>query len=110
MPAEDVKGAQLTAGKSVGNYDLLQKIADGGMGSVYKARHQNTGDVVAIKIVPANMASNQVLLRRFEQEFRAASSLDHPNIVRALDFGYDGASPYLVMEYVDGETLGQRID
>jgi serine/threonine protein kinase len=96
--------------RTVGDYDLLSKIADGGMGSVYKARNNITGEIVAIKIVPANMANNTVLIKRFEQEFKAASTLDHPNIVRALDFGYDNGSPYLVMEYVEGETLGQRID
>lgn len=96
--------------RSVGRYDLLSKIADGGMGSVYKARDTSDGELVAIKIVPATMASNQVLLKRFEQEFRAASSIEHENLVRALDFGYDANSPYLVMEYVEGETLGQMID
>jgi serine/threonine protein kinase len=108
MPTDELHGAATL--RMVGDYALLSKIADGGMGSVYKARNNLTNDIVAIKIVPSTMASNHVLLKRFEQEFKAASSLDHPNIVRALDFGYDGASPYLVMEYVEGETLGQKID
>lgn len=110
MPSDSPKGATATALKSIGRYDIQQKIADGGMGSVYRARSQITGEQVAIKIVPPTMANNQVLLKRFEQEFRAASSLDHENIVRALDFGYENSTPYLVMEFVDGETLGQRID
>src|SRR5437764_6371663 len=59
--------------------------------------------------MPAHMAANLVLLKRFEQEFRAASRLDHPNIVRALDFGDTGSCPYLVMEYVEGESLGQKL-
>jgi serine/threonine protein kinase len=96
--------------QSVGNYDLIEKIADGGMGTVYKGRERSTGLIVAIKIVPPHMASNSVLLKRFEQEFRAASILDHPNIVRALDYGSSGTSPYLVMEYVEGESLGQRLE
>ncbi len=108
MPSENPKGAPTI--KSIGRYDIIHKIADGGMGSVYKARSQITGEMVAIKIVPAHMANNQVLVKRFEQEFRAASSLDHENIVRAIDFGYENATPYLVMEYVEGENLGQRID
>lgn len=108
MPTDELRGVAPL--RTVGDYDLLSKIADGGMGSVYKARNNLTNDIIAIKIVPANMANNSVLLKRFEQEFKAASTLDHPNIVRALDFGYDNASPYLVMEYVDGETLGQKID
>jgi serine/threonine protein kinase len=96
--------------KSIGHYDILQKIADGGMGSVYRGRNQQNGETVAIKIVPPHMANNDVLLKRFRQEFDTASKLDHPNIVRAMDFGMEAGSPYLVMEFVEGETLGQRID
>jgi len=96
--------------QSVGNYELLNKIADGGMGSVYKGRHRETGEIVAVKIIPPSMATNQTLLKRFEQEWKAARSLDHPNIVRAIEFGYEGSTPFLVMEYVDGESLGQRLD
>jgi eukaryotic-like serine/threonine-protein kinase len=95
---------------SVGNYDLLEKIAEGGMGAIYRARHRETGEVVAVKIMPSHMAGNPVLLKRFEQEFRAASRLDHPNIVRALDYGDNGQSPYLVMEFVEGESLGQKLE
>jgi serine/threonine protein kinase len=80
------------------------------MGSVYRAKHRETGQVVAIKIMPPHMAGNPVLLRRFEQEFRAASLLDHPNIVRALDYADNGSAPYLVMEFVEGESLGQKIE
>jgi serine/threonine protein kinase len=98
----------LDTAKSVGNYDLLEKIAEGGMGAVYRARHRPSGQIVAIKIMPSHTAQNAVLLKRFEQEFRAASRLDHPNIVRALDFG-DGDTPYLVMEFVEGESLGQKL-
>src|SRR5712691_11201662 len=95
---------------AVGNYDLLEKIAEGGMGAIYRGRHRQTGQIVAIKIMPAHMASNPVLLKRFEQEFRAASKLDHPNVVRALDYGDAGSSPYLVMEFVEGESLGQKLE
>jgi serine/threonine protein kinase len=96
--------------QSVGNYDLLEKIAEGGMGAIYKGRHRDNGQVVAIKVMPAHLASNATLLKRFEQEFRAASRLNHPNIVRALDYGDAGSSPYLVMEFVEGESLGQKIE
>src|SRR5262249_31471957 len=96
--------------QAVGNYDLLEKIAEGGMGTVCKGSERSTGHIVAVKIVAPHMASNPVLLKRFEQEFRAASILDHPNIVRALDYGSSGSSPYLVMEYVEGESLGQRLE
>lgn len=96
--------------QAIGNYDLLTKIAEGGMGWVYKGRHRQTGQIVAIKIIPSNMSRNEVLLKRFEQEFLAASRLDHPNIVRALDYCGTGSTPFLVMEFVEGESLGQRLD
>jgi serine/threonine protein kinase len=96
--------------QSVGDYDLLDKIAEGGMGAIYRGKDRRTGQIVAIKIMPPHMAANPVLLKRFEQEFRAASRLDHPNIVRALDYNDNGDTPYLVMEYVDGESLGQKLE
>lgn len=96
--------------EKVGNYDLLQKIADGGMGSVYKGRHRDTGALVAIKILPPHLAANAVYLKRFEQEYNATKALNHPNIVKAIEFGREGHSPYLVMEFVEGESLGDRIE
>jgi serine/threonine protein kinase len=96
--------------QSVGNYDLLEKIAEGGMGAIYRGRHRDSGQIVAIKIMPPHMAANPVLLKRFEQEFRAASRLNHPNIVRALDYSDNGSTPYLVMEFVEGESLGQKLE
>jgi serine/threonine protein kinase len=97
---------------SLGQYDLIEKIADGGMGSVYKGRHQTTGRIVAVKLInlPPLVPNREMLLRRFEQEFRATLSLDHPNIVRALDFGWEEGTPYLVLEFVEGQTLGARIE
>ena len=65
--------------------------------------------MVAIKLVSPQMASNPVFLQRFEKEYNAARSLDHPNVIRALDYGTAGGLPYLVMEYVEGESLGQRL-
>jgi len=94
----------------VSSYDLVEQIAEGGMGTVYKGRNRDSGQFVAIKIVPEGMANNKTLLTRFEKEFKAASKLDHPNVVRALEYGVLGGRPYLVMEFVDGESLGQRIE
>ncbi len=96
--------------QAVGKYDLVEKIAEGGMGTVYKARERENGQIVAMKIMPANMASNAVLLKRFQQEYNAARALDHPNIVHAMEFGFHNGSPFLVMEFVDGESLGQRLE
>jgi serine/threonine protein kinase len=96
--------------KTISHYDLLDKIAEGGMGTVYRGRDNISGQIVAIKVVPKHLLSNQVFIKRFEQEYTAARALDHPNIVRALDFGREGDTPYLVMEFVDGESLGARIE
>jgi eukaryotic-like serine/threonine-protein kinase len=96
--------------QSVGNYDLLEKVAEGGMGTVYKGRHRETGQIVAVKVVAPHMVGNQVLLKRFEQEYNAARQLDHPNIVRALDFDNTISTPYLVMEFVEGESLGRKLE
>jgi serine/threonine protein kinase len=95
---------------SVGNYDIVAKIAEGGMGTVYKARHRPTGMIVAVKIVAPAAARNPVLMTRFEREFQAAHVLDHPNIVRAIELHAAGPMPFLAMEFVEGESLGQKVE
>ncbi|HEV3258303.1 MAG TPA: serine/threonine-protein kinase [Gemmataceae bacterium] len=102
--------ASKSSAQTVGNYELVEKIAEGGMGTVYRGRQRETGQVVAIKMVPPNMVHNAVVQKRFENEFKAASSLDHPNIVRALEYGTSAGRSFLVMEFVEGESLGQRLD
>lgn len=94
----------------LGSYELFEKIAEGGMGSVYRGRHRTSGAIVAVKVIAPEMGKQIVQFKRFQQEFLAASRLDHPNVVRGLDFGIEGSTPFLVMEYVDGESLGQRIE
>jgi len=96
--------------QQIGNYDVVAKIAEGGMGAVYKGRSRLTGELVAIKVLPSTTAKNPVLLKRFEQEFTAARQLNHPNIVKAIEYCGTGQSPFLVMEFVDGESLGQKIE
>ena len=95
---------------AVGPYHLEKPLGRGGAGTVYKSLNRLTGMPVAVKLLDANLLSDSRRQYRFAQEFQAASKLDHPNIVRALDFGMDGGQGYLVMEYVDGETLGDLID
>lgn len=95
---------------SIGNYDIVSKIAEGGMGAVYRAKSRITGDMVAIKVVPAQTAKNKTLLKRFEREFSAAHDIDHVNVVKAIEFCSNVATPFLVMELVDGDSVGQRID
>src|SRR5438067_7195107 len=99
-----------TTPANIGEYDVLEKIAEGGMGAVFKARSRHTGDLVAIKVLPPQTARNPILLKRFEHEYRAAAALDHPHIVRALEFNGTGTAPFLVMEFVEGESLGAKIE
>jgi serine/threonine protein kinase len=106
MPVENLSAKMQT----IGNYDLVEKIAEGGMGTVYRGRNRLTGEIVAVKVVPPHLLSNAVVLKRFEQEYQVARSIEHPNIVKALDFGREGDTRYLVMEYVEGESLGQKIE
>jgi serine/threonine protein kinase len=94
----------------VGQYDLIEKVAEGGMGTVYRGRNRRTGETVAVKLVSPQVANNVVFLQRFEKEYNAARNLNHPNIVRALDYGTSSGRPFLVMEFIQGESIGQRIE
>jgi serine/threonine protein kinase len=96
--------------QAIGNYQIVAKLADGTMGTVYKGYDPATEATVAIKLASPALARDQVLLKRFEQEFRSTSNLNHPNIVRGLEFGWDESLPYIVMEFVDGEDMWARID
>jgi len=97
------------ARKSTGEYELLEKLGEGGVGSVYKARHVKLDRIVAIKMLGRQFLDDEKALARFEREMRAVGRLDHPNVVRAHDAReFDGA-PALVMEYVDGLDLGQVV-
>jgi serine/threonine protein kinase len=99
-----------TAPTQLGIYDIVSKIAEGGMGTVYKARNRNTGEIVAVKVIGPSTAKNPILLQRFEQEFRAAKVLDHPNVVKAIDYCGALPNPFLVMEFVDGCSIGQWLE
>lgn len=96
-------------GQHVGSYQILEKLGEGGMGVVYKARDSRLNRMVAIKFLPANIAADAVRKQRFIHEARAASALNHPNIIVIHDIGVDGGRDYLVMEYVDGKTLDALI-
>src|SRR5205807_10358043 len=94
----------------IGEYEVLAKLADGARGSVYKCKRTANGKLVAIKLASPALAREPVMLKRFEQEFRAVSSLNHPNIVRGLEFGWHKDRPFIVMELVDGEDMWGRIE
>ena len=93
----------------IGPYEVLEAVGKGGMATVFRGRRRETGQIVAIKSIDPRVAANPVLMKRFEQEYAAASRLRHPNIIQVWDFGLDEGRPYLVMEFIDGENLGKRI-
>jgi serine/threonine protein kinase len=95
----------LTPGTKLGPYEIVAPLGAGGMGEVYRATQSSLGRQVAIKVLSAASAADPERLRRFEQEARAASALNHPNIISIYDVGRDGATSYIAMEFVDGKTL-----
>jgi serine/threonine-protein kinase len=90
-------------------YKLLQRAGAGGMASVYKGQDLMLGRLVAVKVLHQSLTGNADFLRRFQQEAYAAANLSHPNIVTVHDIGQDGHHYYIVMEYVEGQTLKQLI-
>ncbi len=99
----------MTAGTRVGPYELLSLLGSGGMGEVYRARDTRLHRIVAVKMLPAGVAT-AARLHRFEQEARAASALSHPNILTVHDVGREGDAAWIAMEWVEGQTLRSVMD
>ncbi|MCJ7752951.1 MAG: serine/threonine protein kinase, partial [Thermoanaerobaculales bacterium] len=99
----------IEAGRRLGPYEIVAAIGAGGMGEVYRARDTRLERVVAIKVLPAHLAENPELRQRLEREAKAVSSLSHPHICPLYDIGHEDGIDYLVMEFIDGETLGERL-
>ena len=99
----------LAAGTALGPYEIVGLIGAGGMGEVYRATDARLRRTVAIKILPASFATEPIRLRRFEYEARAAGSLNHPNIVAVYDVGAHDACPYIVTEFLEGQTLRDKL-
>jgi len=99
----------LTSGTKLGPYEVVSPAGAGGMGEVYRAIDTRLDRTVAIKILPAHLSSNPEAKQRFEREARAISSLNHPNICTLYDVGHQDGTDYLVMEFLEGETLADRL-
>ena len=99
----------LVKGQKLGPYEIIAIAGTGGMGEVYKARDSRLDRTVAIKVLPSTTSFNADLRTRFEREAKAISSLNHPNICTLYDVGHENDIDYLVMEYIEGETLSDRI-
>ena len=95
--------------ETIAHYRILEPIGAGGMGAVYKAYDKKLHRVVALKVLPPEYVSQQDRRRRFYQEARAASALNHPHILTVYEVGEDEGKPYIAMEYIEGQTLRQKI-
>ena len=97
----------LAPGTHLGPYEVVSAIGAGGMGEVYKATDTRLERTVAIKVLPAHVASDPDLKQRFEREAKTISSLNHPHICTLYEFDTQEGTDFLVMEYLEGETLAQ---
>ena len=99
----------LTSGTKLGPYEIHSPLGAGGMGEVYRARDTRLDRTVAIKVLPAHLSSDPALKQRMEREAKAISALQHANICTLYDIGSQGGTDYLVMEYLEGQTLAERL-
>jgi serine/threonine protein kinase len=100
----------LSPGMRLGPYEIVSALGAGGMGEVYRARDTRLGRDVAIKVIPESLANDPDRLSRFEQEARTIAALNHPNILAIFDVGVQGTTRYLVSEFLEGETLRQKLE
>ena len=99
----------LTSGTKLGPYEIQSPLGAGGMGEVYRAKDTRLDRTVAIKILPTHLSDNPEFRQRFEREARTVSSLNHPHICHLYDVGSQDGTDFLVMEFLDGETLAERL-
>src|SRR3972149_4680106 len=100
---------ELGANATLSHYRIVSKIGAGGMGEVYLAQDTKLDRKVALKILPADLAANQDRMRRFVQEAKSAAALNHPNIAQIYEIGEADGVNFIAMEFVDGETLREKI-
>src|SRR3977135_3391937 len=98
----------LSAGTRLGPYEILSALGAGGMGEVYRARDTRLDRVVAIKVLRTHLAADPARRARFEREAKLISQLNHPHICALYDVGQHEGTDYLVVEYLDGQTLADR--
>src|SRR5712691_1881511 len=99
----------LPAGTKLGRYEIRSQLGSGGMGEVYLAQDTELERTVALKVLPAGVAADQQRMNRFVQEAKAASALNHPNILTIHEIGRTDATRFIATEFIDGETLRRRM-
>ena len=100
----------LASGTKLGPYEILNPLGAGGMGEVYRAKDTRLDRTVAIKVLPSHLSSDPELKQRMEREAKAISALQHPNICTLYDIGTQDGTDFLVMEYLEGQTLAERLE
>src|SRR5450755_4634826 len=105
----DAQRMGLISGTKLGPYEIISPLGAGGMGEVYRARDTRLDRTVAVKILPSHLSSNPEAKQRFDREARTISSLSHPNVCQLYDVGSQDGTSFLVMEYLEGETLADRL-
>src|SRR5882762_5027022 len=100
----------LPSGTRLGPYEIVAPLGAGGMGEVYRARDTRLDRTVAVKILPSHLSSDPTLRQRFEQEAKVISSLNHPHICALYDVGHQDGTEFLIMEYLEGETLAKLLE
>src|SRR6478752_7299375 len=99
----------LSSGSRLGPYEIVEAVGAGGMGEVYKARDTRLERTVAIKVLPDHLSQNEEVRQRFEREAKTISQVTHPHICALYDVNREGETEYLVMEFLEGESLADRL-
>jgi len=108
--ATNPQSGQKASSPLIGDYELVSKLGEGAMGTVYKARQRSLDRMVALKLLAPQLSTDPQFLDRFKKEARASAALNHPNVVQGIDVGEAAGYHYFAMEYLDGETVRSRLD